>query len=127
VAISVKAAPVDNTSHLDYLASGVALEEPEIGSSDPNILTDNNCTDVELHFRMPGGSGDYEDEPDESDNRNAIPTASWRRRPVTALERFDMGTRDVYRYEGEDCDDSDADAEDEALQADDGSMRNVED
>jgi len=76
VVISVEAARVDNDILPDYLASEVALEEPEIGTTDPNIPIDNNCTDDELHFRMPGGSGDYEDEGDESDNRDAIPTAS---------------------------------------------------
>jgi hypothetical protein len=75
--ISTEAASVDNAILLDYLTSEVALEEPEIGSTDPNILIDNNCTDDELHFRMPGGSGDYEDEGDESDEHDAIRTASW--------------------------------------------------
>jgi hypothetical protein len=46
------------------LASEVALEEPEIGTTDPKILIDNNCTDDELHFGMPGGTGDYEDDGD---------------------------------------------------------------
>jgi len=59
VEISVKAARVDNAIILDYLASEVALEEPEIASTDPNIPIDNNCTDDELHFGMPRGSGDY--------------------------------------------------------------------
>jgi len=86
----VEAAFVDNAILLDYLTSEVALEEPEIGSSDPNILIDNNCTDGELHFGMPGGSRDYEDDGDESDERDAIPTGSWRRRPATELERFDL-------------------------------------
>jgi len=90
VVISVEAARVDNAILLDYLASEVALEKPEIGSTDPNIPIDNNCTDDKLHFRMPGGSGDYEDEGDESDMHDAIPTASWRRRPATELERFDL-------------------------------------
>jgi hypothetical protein len=76
VVISVAVAHVDNAILLDYLASEVALEEPEIGSTDPNIPIDNNCTDDELHFRIPGGSGDYEDEVDESDDCDAIPTAS---------------------------------------------------
>jgi len=40
---------------------------------------------------------------------------------------FDQGTSDFGRYEGDDCDDADADEEDEASQADDGSMQNVED
>jgi len=52
------------------------LEEPEIGNLDPNIPIDNNCTDDVLHFGMPADSGDYEDEGDESDELNAIPTAS---------------------------------------------------
>jgi hypothetical protein len=72
VVISVDAARVDNAIHLDYLTSEVALEEPEIGCTDPNIPIDNICTDDELHFGMPGGSRDFEDEGDES---NAIPTA----------------------------------------------------
>ena len=122
--ISVEAARVDNAILLDYLASEVALEEPEIGSTDPNIPIDNNCTDDELHFGMPGGSGDFEDEGDESD---AIPTASRRRRPATELERFDLGTSDVDGYEGEDGDDADADKEEEASQAYNGSTQNVED
>jgi hypothetical protein len=83
--ISVEAARVDNAIILDYLTSEVALEEPEIGSTDRNIPIDNNCTDDELHFGMQWGSRDYEDEGDESDVRNTIPTASRRRRPVTEL------------------------------------------
>jgi hypothetical protein len=39
---SVDAAPVDNAILLDHLASEVAREEPEIGSTDPNIPIDNN-------------------------------------------------------------------------------------
>ena len=129
VVIGVAAARVDNVILLDYVASEVALQEPEIGSTDPNIPIDNNCTHDELHFGMPGGSGHYEDEGDESDDRDAIPTTSWRRRPATELERFDLGTTDVDGYEGEDGDDADADAdeEEESSQADDGSTQNVED
>jgi hypothetical protein len=63
---------VDNAILLDYLTSTVVLEKPEIGSTDPNILMDNNCTDDKLHFAMPGGIRDFEDKGDES---NAIPTA----------------------------------------------------
>jgi len=58
VVISVEAARVDNSIHLDYLTSKVALEEPNITCTDPNIPIDNNCTDNKLHFGMPGGSGD---------------------------------------------------------------------
>jgi len=43
------------------------------------------------------------------------------------LERFDLGTSDVDRYEGKDADNADADEEEEASHADDGSMRNIED
>jgi hypothetical protein len=49
-----------------------------------------------------GGSGDYEDEDDERDMGDAIPTASRQPRPATELERFDMGTSDVNGYEGDD-------------------------
>ena len=122
--ISVEAARDDNAILLDYLDSKVALEEPEIGSTDPNIPIDKNCLDHELHFGMPGCSGDYEDEGDECD---AIPTASRRRWAATELERFDLGTSDVDGYEGDAGDDADADEEEEASQADDGSTQNVED
>jgi len=133
--ISVEAARVGNAILLDYLASEVALEEPEIGSTDPIIQIDNNCTDEELHLGMPGGSGDYEAGGDESDDRDAIPTTSWQRQPTTELQRFDLGTSDDDRYEGKDGDgnegengdDADADEEEEASQADDGSTPNAED
>jgi len=59
VVISVEAVHVDNAVPLDYLTSEVAPEESEIRSTDRNIPIDKNCTDVELHFGMPGGSGDY--------------------------------------------------------------------
>jgi hypothetical protein len=124
VLISVEATRVNNPIVLDYLTFEVALEEPEIGSTDPNILIDNNCMDDELHFEMPGGCGDFEDVGNESD---AIPTASWRRRAATELERFDLGTSNVDGYDGEDGDDADADEEEEASEADDGSTQNVED
>jgi hypothetical protein len=39
--------------------------------------------------------------------------------------RFDLGTRDVDEYEGEDGEN--ADEAEEALETDDGSMQNVED
>jgi len=125
--ISMQAARVDNAICLDYLTSKGALEEPEIGSTDPNILLDNNCMDEEPHFRMPGGSWDYKDEGDESDGHNAIPTASWQGRPTTGLERFNLGTSDVDGYEGDNGDDVDVDEEEEASLADDGSTQNVED
>jgi len=124
--ISVETARVDNAILLDYLTSEVGLEEPEIGSTDPNIPIYNNCTDDELHFGMAGGSWEYEDEGDESDVRDAIPTASRRRPPVTELKMLDLGTSDFDGYEREDGDDVYADEEEEALQADDGSTQNLE-
>jgi hypothetical protein len=131
VVISVETARVDNAILLDYLASEVALEEPEIGRTDSNIPIDHNCMDVEHYFEMPGRSGEYADEGDESDDRDAIPTSSRRRRPATELERFDLGTGDVNGYEGEDGEDADADAdvdeEEESSQIYDGSTRNVVD
>jgi len=58
VVISVEAAHVANAILLHYLTSEVALEEPEIRSTDPNIPIANNCTDDEMQLGMPGGSGD---------------------------------------------------------------------
>jgi hypothetical protein len=124
VVISVKAARVDNAILHDYLTSEVALEESEIGSTDRNVLIDNNCTDDELHFMMPGDSGDYGDEADESDKWDAIPTASQRRPAATALERFDLGTSDVNRYDG--VDGNDPGVEEEVSEPDDASTQNVE-
>jgi len=100
VVIGVEAARDDNAILLDYLTSEVALEEPEIGRTDPNILIDNNCMDDELHFGIPGGSGNYQGEGDESDQHDAISTTSRRRRAPTELERFVLGTCDVDSYEG---------------------------
>jgi len=127
--ISVKAAHVHNSILPDYLTSEVALEAPEIGTTYPSIPVDNNCTHDELHFGMPGGSGDHKDEHEESDERDAIPTASWGRRPTPELERFDLGTSDNDGYGCENGNDADADVdvEEEASQADDESTQNVED
>ena len=125
--IRVDAASVDNAILLDYLTSEVAFEEPGIGSTDANIPIDNNCMDDELHFGLPGGSWDYQDGSDESDKRDAIPTASPRQQPATELVRFDLRTSDVDGYEGDDGDYADADEEEEASLADHGSPQNVED
>jgi hypothetical protein len=118
--ISTEAARVDIPILLHYLTSEVALEEPEIGSTDPNIPIDNNCTDDELHFGMPGGCEDYDDGGNEIDESYAIPTASRRRRAAIELARFDMGTSDVDGYQGDNCDNVDADEEEEASPVDDG-------
>jgi hypothetical protein len=101
----------------------VALEESEIGSTDPNIPIDNNCKDDKLHFGMPGCSGDYEAEGDESDDRDRMATMRMRMRrekhckPIMDQRRIwstDLGPSDIAGYEGEDGDDVDADEEEEA-------------
>jgi hypothetical protein len=58
--ITMEAAHGDNAIHLNYLTIKVALEEPEIGSTDPNIQINNNCMYDTLHFGMPGGSRECE-------------------------------------------------------------------
>ena len=100
VVISVEAARIHNAIVLDYFISEVALEEPEITSTDPNLAIDNNPMHDEVHSAMPGGSGHYEAEGDESDVHNVIPTARRRRRCSTELERFDLGMSDINGYEG---------------------------
>jgi hypothetical protein len=125
--ISTESARVDNAILLDYLTSEVALEEPEIGGTDPNIPIANNCTDHELHFGMPGGCEDYDDEVEEIDKSDAIPTAHRRRWAATELERFDLGTGDVDGYKGDYGDNADADEEEVASQADDGLTQTLED
>jgi hypothetical protein len=45
VVISMEAVRVDNAILLDYLTSEVALEEPEIDSTDPSILIGNDSMD----------------------------------------------------------------------------------
>jgi len=127
VVISMEAAIVDNACHLDHLTSEVALGDLEIGSTDQNIPIGNDCMDAELHFRMPGCSGDYEDEHDESDKPYAILTVSRQRQAATSLGMFNLGLCDLNRYESEDGDYEDADEEEEQLQANDGSIQNVED
>jgi hypothetical protein len=54
VVISVQAARVNNAFLHDYLTCEVLLEEPEIRTTDPTILIDNNCMDDQLHFAMSG-------------------------------------------------------------------------
>jgi len=127
VVISVEAVRVDNAILLDHLTSEVPLEEPEIGSTHPNITIDHNCTADKLHLGIPGGSKDYDDGGEESDKRYAIPTASRWWYATTELERFDLRTSDINGNEGEDVDDVDADEEEEGSQADDGSTQNEED
>jgi len=125
--ISMDVARVENAIPLDYLTSGEALEQPEIRRTDPNILIDNKCMDVVLFFGMTGGNDDYDNQGDNIDESDAIPTISRRRRAATELERFHLGNSDVDGYEGDDGDDTDADEKEEALQAEHGSMQNSED
>jgi len=124
--ISMEAAHVDNAILLDYLISKVELEEPEIGSTVPDLPIGNNCPDDELHFRMPVSSDNYDNEGDKIDENNDIPTASRRQQAAAELERFDLGTSDIDRYEADDGDDADADEEEDTSQADDGSTQNLE-
>jgi len=90
-------------------------------------MLDNNRTDNEPQFGMPGGSGNYEDAVDENDKHDSISTASRWQQALTELARFDLETNHVDGNEGEDGDDVDANQEEEPLQADDGSTQNVED
>jgi len=125
--ISMEPARVDNAILLDYLTSKVALQEPKIGKTDPNIPIDNNCTDDKLPSGMPGGSGDHEDKAPEGDVRNDIPTASRGWRATTEPERFDQWTSYVDGYDGEGGEDADAHDKGDASQAGDRSTQNVED
>jgi len=76
---------------------------------------------------MPRGSGGYENEGCKSNERDAINTASLWQWAATELKRFELQTSDIDGYEGEDGDNADADVDDDALPANDGSMQNVED
>jgi len=120
--ISLEAAHVDNSILYDYLTCKLSLEEPEIESTDPNIPLYKNCSNNKLHLGMPGGRGDYEDEGDESNEHNAISTASPRRWAATKLKIIGLETPDVDRYEGTDGDDPDAHKEKDAAHAHDGLM-----
>jgi hypothetical protein len=123
VVIRVEAAVVDNAVLHDYLTSEVVRKERDIRSIDPNITIDIHCTDDELHIGIPGGSGNYKDEGDESNKGDAIPTTSRQRQPVTKLKRFDLRTSHADGYVGKKCNDTggDVNEEEEASQSDDGS------
>jgi len=129
VVIRVEAIHVDNAILLDYLTCKVALEEPESGSTHPNIGIDNNCADPAVHSGITGGSGEYEDDRDETVECDAIPTASQRRWPTTELERFDLGTIKVNGYQGKEGNNADADMDvvEDASQSDDRTLQHVED
>jgi hypothetical protein len=51
--------------------------------------------DDKLHFGMPEGCEEYDDDGGKSDESDAIPTSSRPRRAPSELVRFDLGTRDV--------------------------------
>jgi len=124
--ISVEAVLVDIAILQDNWISEVVVEKPEIISTDPHILIDNNCKEDKLHSGMPGGCRDYEDEGDKRYERDPIPTASLQGWAATELERFDQGSSDVNGYAGKDGNNEDAEEEQEASQANDGSTQNVE-
>jgi hypothetical protein len=56
VFITLEAARDGTNILLEYVTSEVAIDEPETRITDPNIVIDNNCTDDELHFAIPGNS-----------------------------------------------------------------------
>jgi len=127
VVISKEVAGVENSIPLDYLTLEAALADPEIGSTDPNMPIDIKCTNYKLHFGMPGGSGDYEDEGDEHNEGHTLPTARQWRPAATVLRWFDLGSSEVDRHEGDDGDNASEDEEEAGSQADDGSTQNVDD
>jgi len=127
VVISMVAAGVASAILLDNLTSEVALEQHNIGSTDRNIPIGNNCMNAALHVRLPRGSGDDQDESDETNKHDANLTPSWWRRAATELESFDLGANAVERYSGDDGDNAHLDEKEEASQADDGSTQNLED
>jgi hypothetical protein len=87
---------------------------------------DSHCTDDEMHVGMPGGCDDYDDEDDKIADCDGIPAASRQWLAATELERFDLGTSDMDRYEGDNGDDADADKLEEESQADDGLTQTLE-
>jgi hypothetical protein len=125
--IRTEAGCVDNTIHLHDLTSEVALEEPEIGSTDPDILIDNNWTYGKLHFGMERGCEEYNNEGYKIVKSDAIPTTSWWWMAATEHKRFNLGTGDQDWYEGDNGDNADGNQEEDASQADDGLMQTSQD
>jgi hypothetical protein len=126
VDISTETACIDNAIFLDHVTCEVAQDEPDIRSRDRKMPIVNNWTDDILHIEMPGGCKDYDDEGDDMIMSDAVPTACMRGCAVTELERVDMGTSNVYWYDGDDGDDADPDVEEESSQADDGLTQTLE-
>jgi len=126
VVIRLNAVPPHYVIFVDYMSSEVAPDELKVGSTDPYILIENNCTYHELHFGMPGGSRDYTDEGDESDELDVIPSTSRRLWAATELKRFDLGTNEVKQNQGGDAYNDYADEEEDAARTDAGSTQIVE-
>ena len=124
---STEAARGDIAILVDNLTSEVPLEEPEMVSSGPNTPIDINCANDELHVGIPRRCKDYDDDGDEIDDCDAIPTGSRQRGAGTDLVRFALGTSEVDGYVADDSDDADADDEKEALLADDRTTQTLED
>jgi hypothetical protein len=93
--IRMHAAHADYAILLDYWTTEAAVEEAEIGSTDQNIPIVKHCTDDQLHFAMPRGSREYEDEGDKSNEHDAIPNASRAGHHITELDWCNLGTSDV--------------------------------
>jgi len=58
VGISVEAVHVNCAIFHEYFTSEVVLEDPEIGSTDPNIPTKYKCVHDEQYFGTTGDRGD---------------------------------------------------------------------
>jgi len=127
IVISMEPVRVDNAILLGHLTFEVVLKRPGIGSTDPNIQTNNTCTDDKLHIRIPRGYGDYQDEGDKGDEWDTIATGSHPWQTVTELTTFALGTRDVISYLGDDGNNVGRDEQEEALQANDASTQKLED
>jgi hypothetical protein len=113
--IRTEAVHIDNAILLDYLTSNVALEEAMIESSDPYILLYNHYPDDMLHFGLPCGSKDWDNESDTIDESYAIPTTCWRRWAETEFQKFELRTCDVNRYESDNGCNADPDVEEGVL------------
>jgi hypothetical protein len=125
--ISNEAAHVDNAIHLECGTSKVAFEESEIRSTHPNILIDIRCTDDHLHFGIPCSCNDYDDDGDEINRCNEIPSTSRRQQAAPDLERCKLVTRYIEGYDGGSRDNADADEEDQTLQANNVLTQTLED
>jgi hypothetical protein len=74
---------VGNAILLNNLTSEVALDDPVIRTTNSYTPLDNNHHDGNMHFGMPGGSRDQEDEGDTGDEDDDISTISQQRQTAT--------------------------------------------